>query len=243
MGATKFEYRFRFWLHGLIYALGYWSPWLRWMPTWTPQTTWHVGMTLIARQGWLSFDGAAVVLLCVSIACAVLGALLRIWGAAYVGSSVVKSSAMHGETLLADGPYRRTRNPLYLGTVFHTFAVALLMPPSGAIFAVALLWVFQVRLALAEEPYLTARFGEAYREYAARVPRFIPALTPRVPAAGATPQWLQAALGEIYMIGVAVTLAAFGWSFNAMTLIRGVLVSLGVSLVVRAFLPKPKNAS
>ena len=41
------------------------------------------------------------------------------------------------------------------------------------------------------------------------------------------------------MIGVVITLAGFGWSFNVNTLIQGVLISLGVSLIVRAFLPKP----
>ncbi len=44
-------------------------------------------------------------------------------------------------------------------------------------------------------------------------------------------------MGESYMIGVVITLAAFGWDFNALPLIKGILISLGVSLVLRAFLP------
>jgi len=200
---------------------------------------WNVGMSELARSGGLSFNGAAVLLLSLAILFAALGAGLRVWGAAYVSSSVVHSPLMHGQAMLADGPYRRTRNPLYLGTLLHTFAVALVMPGSGAVFCVVLLWIFQIRLALAEEPYLTARFGEPYREYAARVPRFLPALTPRVPAAGARPHWLQACLGEVYMLGVLVTFATCGWSFNSLTLIKGVVVSLGLSLIARAFMPKP----
>ncbi len=81
--------------------------------------------------------------------------------------------------MLADGPYRRTRNPLYLGTLLHTLGVTILMPPSGAVFAVVLLWIFQVRLALAEEPFLAARFGQPYLDYKKAVPRFLPATKPQ----------------------------------------------------------------
>jgi hypothetical protein len=50
-------------------------------------------------------------------------------------------------------------------------------------------------------------------------------------------------LGEIYMLGVVITFAVFGWNFNANTLLRGVLISLGVSLVIRALLPRPQPAT
>jgi hypothetical protein len=167
-----------------------------------------------------------------------LGAWLRVWGAAYVGSSIVKSPTMHGEAMLADGPYRRTRNPLYLGTLLHTLGVTVLMPPSGAVFAVVLLWVFQVRLALAEEPFLAARFGEAYVEYKKAVPRFLPSPKALVASAGVKPLWVQALLGEIYFVAVFLVLAIFGWSFNAQPLRQGLIISVGLALVVRAFLPR-----
>ena len=149
---------------------------------------------------------------------------------------------MHGDVLLADGPYRRSRNPLYLGTLLHTVGVALLMPPAGALFAIAAIWILQVRLAMAEEPFLAGRFGEAYKRYEAEVPRFLPAPKPLVAAAGRRPHWVQALLGESYMIGVVITLAGFGWDFNAQPLMRGILISLGVSLVMRGFLPRAKSA-
>jgi protein-S-isoprenylcysteine O-methyltransferase Ste14 len=244
MGATRFEYRFRWGLHALLYALGFFAPWTFYIaPLNSRETLWNFGMRELAGTRALNFDSAAVLLLCVGIAFLAAGALLRVWGSAYVGSGVVHSPSMHGDALLADGIYRHTRNPLYLGTLLHTFGVALAMPVSGAFFAIVLLWIFQIRLALAEEPFLTARFGEPYRVYAARVPRFLPSIPPRVPAAGAQPHWLQAFLGEIYVLGVLVTFAAFGWSFNSQTLIRGVLISVGVSLVLRAFMPKRKADS
>jgi hypothetical protein len=40
------------------------------------------------------------------------------------------------------------------------------------------------------------------------------------------------------MWGVVVTFAIFGWRYNSILLIKGILVSLGLSLIVRAFLPK-----
>jgi hypothetical protein len=47
-----------------------------------------------------------------------------------------------------------------------------------------------------------------------------------------------AVLSEIYMWGVAVSFAALGWRYNAALVTQGVLVSLGVALVARAFVPK-----
>jgi protein-S-isoprenylcysteine O-methyltransferase Ste14 len=241
MQASALEYRFRWALHAVIYGLGFWAPWTFYtLALGSRETLWNDGMVLLARTRLMSFDAAAVLLLCLGLLAVAVGALLRVWGSAYVGSSVVHSNAMHGEALLADGIYRHTRNPLYLGTLLHTFGVALVMPLSGAILCIVLIWVFQIRLALAEEPYLAAKFGEPYRVYAARVPRFIPSIAARVPAAGAKPHWLQSCMGEIYMLGVTVSFATLGWSFNSLMLIKGIVVSLGLSLVARAFIPKPK---
>lgn len=242
MGATPFEYRLRYALHGLIFVLGFWPFWEPYLGL-TTKSTWLTLSAEMARQGWLGFQAATMLLLILGIVFAGLGAMLRVWGSAYVGAGVVNSPRMHGQTLLADGPYRRTRNPLYLGTLLHTVGIALLMPPAGAVFAIAAIWILQVRLALAEEPFLTERFGQLYREYEARVPRFLPSPKPMVPAAGQRPQWLQALLGESYVVGVVITMAAFGWDFNAMPLMKGILISLGISLVLRAFMPRPKVES
>jgi hypothetical protein len=143
--------------------------------------------------------------------------------------------------MLADGPYRRTRNPLYLGTLLHTIGLAILMTPSGAILAIALIWIFQVRLALAEEPFLAARFGQPYLDYKAAVPRFLPSLRARVAAAGKQPHWLQAMLGELYFLAAFLVVAVWGWSFNAQPLRRGILISLGVWLIVIALMHPKKS--
>jgi hypothetical protein len=50
-------------------------------------------------------------------------------------------------------------------------------------------------------------------------------------------------LGEIYFLAVFVVLAVFGWSFNAQPLRQGLIISVGLWLVVRAFLPRaPQDA-
>lgn len=239
MGATKLEYRLRYALHGLIFVLGFWPFWEPFLGL-TTKSTWLVLSGDLAKQEWLGFQAATMVLLVIAIVFAALGAGLRTWGSAYVGAGVVNSPDMHGAALLADGPYRRSRNPLYLGTLLHTIGIAVLMPPAGAVFAIAAIWILQVRLALAEEPFLLHRFGQAYREYEQRVPRFLPSPKAMVPAAGQRPQWIQAVMGESYVIGVAITLAGFGWDFNAMPLLKGILISLGISLLLRAFMPRAK---
>ncbi len=248
MQASRFEFRFRFAIIAIIFILGFTAPWLYLsaladVPGFSTRSTWLIIASTLSRQGWLTFSAATVLMLALMLVFTALAAFLRIWGSAYIGSSVVKSPAMHGAAMLADGPYRRTRNPLYLGTLLHTFGIAILMPPSGALFTIVLVWILQFRLAFAEEPFLAARFGQPYLDYKATVPRFLPALMPLVPAAGAQPHWLQALLGEIYFPAAFLVLAIFGWSFNAPPIRQGLLISVGVWLIVRALMPNAPKAT
>jgi protein-S-isoprenylcysteine O-methyltransferase Ste14 len=237
MKASTLEFRFRFLILAAIYFLGFVAPWNYWLHLDTIRT-WQILAAWPARSGWISFSTATIVVLLFGIVCALTGAFLRTWGTAYLSPSVVHDSAMRCEGVVAAGPYRYVRNPLYLGTFFHTFALALLMPPSGAIFCVLAVFLFQLRLITGEESFLTAELGEPYLAYSAKVPRLMPALTPRVPASTLQPKWPTAFLGETYMWGVVVSFAILGWRYNSILIIKGILVSLGISLIVRAFLPK-----
>ncbi len=241
MKATAVEYRLRFLIHAVIYALGFFAPWnyLLHLDARGPNAhLWGVLAAVLAKYGvlGLGIGGAFEGLLVVGIVAAALGAGLRTWGAAYLGSDVVKDGGMHGAGIVADGPYRYVRNPLYLGTFLHTLALALLMPVSGAVFVMVLIGVFQVRLILREEPFLGERLGASYMAYCAKVPRLWPALRARVVGSGQQPAWGQAVLGEVYFWGVAGSFAVAGWWYNAWLLIQCVVVSLGVSLVARAFI-------
>ncbi len=248
MKASRFEYRFRYLLHAVIYGLGFWAPWNGWLhldPAGANAHTWGLLAVNLMQVG-VSISLAFQLLLWAAILCAFAGVALRTWGGAYLGAAVVQAQGMYTAEattgLLQDGPFRYVRNPLYLGTFLHTLAVSLLMPRSGAILTLVLIGVLQIRLILAEEPFLTARLGAPYLVYCGLVPRLFPALRPRVASRGAVPHWTQAALGESYMWGVALAFAAAGWHYNAMLLLRCLLVSLGISLLIRAFLPTMRRA-
>jgi protein-S-isoprenylcysteine O-methyltransferase Ste14 len=237
MKATALEFRLRFLLGVIIYVLGFIAPWnsllhLDSIRTWQFLAAWP------ARSGWIGFSAATIAVLVLGILCALAGAFLRTWGSAYLDPSIVQAGAMHGDSVVAAGPYRYLRNPLYLGTFLHTFALALLMPPSGAIFCIVAISVLQLRLIAGEESFLAAKLGVSYLDYCAKVPRLFPAFAARVPASTTQPNWPTAFLAEIYMWGVAVSFATLGWRYNSFLIIKGVLISLGLSLIVRAFLPK-----
>lgn len=241
MKASRFEFRFRYAIHTIIYVLGFMTPWNQWLHLDTVRT-WQWLAAMLTRHAGMSFSASTVAVLVAGIAVALAAALLRTWAAAYIGAGVVHSASMHGDGVIAAGPYRYMRNPLYVGIVLHTLALALLMLPSGAVFTIVLITLLQLRLILAEEAFLTEKLGEPYRAYCAAVPRFIPSLRPRLPRPSVKPAWGLGFLGELYLWGVVVTFAVLGWRYNALLLIQGVLVSLGLSLVVRAFVPRPNAA-
>jgi protein-S-isoprenylcysteine O-methyltransferase Ste14 len=257
--ADEVLFRFRYAAHGVIYALGFWAPWDRWLELDGSRTTWLELAGWLAQNRWLSFSEATIAVLAFGILCAWVGAWLRTWGTAYLGGAVVKgpemeSAGANAAGVVANGPYRHLRNPLYLGTWVHTFALALLMPPSGAVFAIVAIGVLQLLLIRGEERFLAAKLGDAYARYRALVPRLVPPLRgpsenalarggAALPRRGAGPKWLQAVLGEIYFCGVAVSFAALGRQYNARLLTQCVLVSLGVAMVMRAALMRQRPAA
>jgi protein-S-isoprenylcysteine O-methyltransferase Ste14 len=238
MKATAFEFRFRFLIFLVIYVLGFTAPWNRLLHLDEGRTTWLSIAAWPAHNQWLTFSAATVALIVLATLLALAAAVLRTWASACLGPAVVQAHTMQGDTVVAAGPYRHLRNPLYLGTFIHTFALALLMPPTGAIFCILAIGLFQLRLIAAEEAFLSAKLGDPYRAYCARVPRLIPPLRPQVPASPAHATWPAAFLAEIYMWGVVVSFAILGWRYNAFLITQGIIVSLGLSLVVRAFIPK-----
>jgi len=236
MKATQLEFRFRILIAALLYILGFWAPWTRYGAAAPATTAWLALSTTLARWRLLPLDQATLLVTSLAILCALLGAALRVWGAAYLGSGVVQSSAMHAGQVMASGPYRYVRNPLYLGTWTFSLSVAILMPPSGALFFIVGTLLFYFRLILGEEDFLAAELGASWLEYRSRVPRIVPALRPRMTASGARPQWLQAVAGAIYPAGFALCIAVLAWRYEPQILIRCVLICFGLSLVSRALI-------
>jgi protein-S-isoprenylcysteine O-methyltransferase Ste14 len=254
MKASAVEFRLRYLVHAAIYVIGFTAPWNYFLKAgasqagaggadfasgfWSGRSVWLPAALQIERAGWMSLTGAANFLLGLGIAFVLAGAVLRTWGSAYLGAGVVQDGRMHGGAVVADGPYRHLRNPLYLGTFLHTFALALLMPASGAVFAIIAIGFEELRLIGGEEAFLEGKLGEAYLAYKAKVPRLLPAFKARVAASGVRPAWGKAFLAETYMWGVVVAFASVGTRYNALLVTQGVLVAFGVSLVARAFVPR-----
>lgn len=236
--AQPFEFRFRYLIHFVIILIGFTAPWDRFLPFDKGLKTWLFLAAWPARFQWLSFSASTVAVLVLGTLCAVAAAGLRTWASVYMGASVVQDTALHGDVMVAAGPYRFVRNPLYLGLFVHVLALALLMPPSGALFAVVAIALFELRLVVIEEGFLARTLGEPYRAYCARVPRWWPAMRPQVSASSPAAAWGTALLSEIYFWGVAIAFVAVGWRYNSFLITQGVIVSLGLSLIVRALIPR-----
>jgi protein-S-isoprenylcysteine O-methyltransferase Ste14 len=235
MGATALEFRLRMVINAATIVLGVWAPWVPserrlYLLEWLPREVAHLGL--------MSFSSAVTALLIVSGGLAALGAILRVWGAAWLGPSTVTHLDMKAAAVVAGGPYRYLRNPLYVGLGCMVASIALFMPPSGAAVSMLLLTFFLVRLTLGEEAFLSARLGDPYRAYLQAVPRFFPRLPSKLPKSDARPQWVRAILSELTPIAVFVAIVVFARTYDAHLMARIILIGLGASLVVRAFLPR-----
>ena len=92
--------------------------------------------------------------------------------------------AQQREALATTGPYSYVRHPQYVGFILIMFGFLLQWPTilTLAMFPV-LVWMY-VRLARQEEREALATFGNAYANYAARVPGFFPRPSRVLGAAG-----------------------------------------------------------
>jgi len=79
-----------------------------------------------------------------------------------------------GERLITRGPYRFCRNPQYIGDSLNALAFMVLVNSWMAWVIGALGILLNVLAPFTEEPWLKEKFGEEYRAYLCRVPRFFP---------------------------------------------------------------------
>jgi protein-S-isoprenylcysteine O-methyltransferase Ste14 len=76
--------------------------------------------------------------------------------------------------LCTSGPFRFSRNPIYLGDWFILAGVSLLLNTLWPLVFAPLIWItLRFGVIRHEEAHLEAKFGDAYRGYAARVRRWI----------------------------------------------------------------------
>ncbi len=113
-------------------------------------------------------------------AVSVAGFVVRVTTVGFVprGTSGRNTMSQRAESLNQTGWYSVCLNQLYIGNFLiglgfilsnHQVAMALIYT--------AAFWLYYERIIAAEEEYLCTKFGDAYRDWAARTPIFVPALS------------------------------------------------------------------
>lgn len=237
MRATTFEFRYRFWLIGAIIWGGFWL-----------YAVDHVNVAA-ALGGWLAGrlkwneDVIIRLLFAFGALLTVLAALLRTWATSFLRTEVVHDGALHSEKLVADGPYRYVRNPLYLGTTLLTVGMGLMASRVGYAVMVVGIIIFNLRLIGREEAELTATQGESYRNYLKAVPCLIPSLKPRLPAGGGRSQWKQAFQGEGFFWGFSAAAVVFAVTLKLAAFWITLAIAFALYFWMQAILKKQRQAS
>ena len=103
------------------------------------------------------------------------GLILMFWGIlTFARSRTAVMPHLPASRLVTSGPYRLTRNPMYVGITLAYVGIALLIDTAWPVLllplVLALLFVVVVRR---EERYLERAFGDAYRSYRRLVSRWV----------------------------------------------------------------------
>jgi len=112
----------------------------------------------------------------------ILGAVVLLVGLT-VASSAIRTFRRHHTTtlptmpaaaLVRDGPFRFTRNPMYLALGISYAGLALMMDSLwGLLLLIPVVLVVNFYVIAREEKYLNREFGDEYRSYMAKVRRWI----------------------------------------------------------------------
>lgn len=79
------------------------------------------------------------------------------------------------QNLVTDGPYSIIRHPLYFLSLLGIVGIAFITENTFVIAVFPICFaVLYYQLMRREEAYLSAKFGDAYRDYMQRTPRFVP---------------------------------------------------------------------
>ncbi len=124
-------------------------------PVGGPSSAVRIAAAVVGVAGWAYFDGAAT----------------RVFHSA--GTSVLPFGD-RATTIVTDGPYRFTRNPMYVGMAVLHAALAIALSVIWALATLVVVIVVIDRMIIArEEVYLARKFGEPYRTYMTRVRRWL----------------------------------------------------------------------
>jgi protein-S-isoprenylcysteine O-methyltransferase Ste14 len=126
----------------------------------------HLWAFALDRLGLVPIQSGVYLVMVVSMTLIAAGlSLLAVgWAAVYRGR----------DGLVTGGIYRYLRHPQYLGLILIVVAFNIQWPTLPTVVMAPVLIVMYVRLARREEEELRTVFGDAFLEYAARTPAFIP---------------------------------------------------------------------
>lgn len=133
----------------------------------------HLWQTIFGWKGDPHFDPIHIASTLLIFAGFVL--LARAWSVLY--------EAQRAGRLATTGPYARIRHPQYAGFALILFGFLLQWPTILTLAMFPMLLAMYAWLARVEEAEVLARFGDEYRRYANRTPRFVPRIS-RLSGAG-----------------------------------------------------------
>jgi protein-S-isoprenylcysteine O-methyltransferase Ste14 len=112
------------------------------------------------------WPGLALVILAVGIA---------LWGrSALLAAGTNVNPSLPTTAIVTSGPFRFSRNPLYMALTLLYFGLTLAVNTWwGIVVLVPLLVLMHRGVVLREERYLEAKFGETYRQYRSVVRRYL----------------------------------------------------------------------
>lgn len=149
---------------------------------------------ILLIQFWVYFDAVAGYklyfkdpfiwgLICLGVS--LFGQLIRFSVIAYTprNTSGRNTKMQVADTVNKTGIYSAVRHPLYLGNFFMWLGIAMITQNISFItIFILVFWLFYERVMFAEEQFLTKKFGDDYKEWASRVPAFIPDFSKWLPS-------------------------------------------------------------
>jgi protein-S-isoprenylcysteine O-methyltransferase Ste14 len=156
---------------------------------------------------------------------------IRFWGSSFLHASIVWSGNARTDSLIVAGPFRYTRNPLYLGNCLLALSMGAFAPLSGWIVINLLNLFFVFALIRYEERGLQVRYGAAFDTYRRAVPALLPTLHPAPPNAVPTPSIKEGLKSEVFigsillgMIVLIVTPGALGFEIFVALYVIGIVL-------------------
>ena len=137
----------------LVYALALFAAW--WLQQELP-----LSLALPTGLGW-GLIGVGLL--------GFIWALIAIWG-----HHTTVNPYRAASNLVTSGPFRYSRNPIYVSDWFVYIGAMILLNTAWPLLLAPLVYVVMRHLVIAhEETHLLARFGDEYRQYQARVRRWL----------------------------------------------------------------------